>query len=282
MASWVEVNFPEYANVGNFIVCVGTPGKDDIEFGVYKLAMDTVNAALLILQDGFYNAVEQHACKGKEQSESVEVAAMQVGIDPKHQKIYMELLREVFSKLQDDDWDGLILNDHYKATGEYRIFRDALTCERTTTYIERPQMINSYYRSLRDFIAGTFLHMLQNEARVNVCQNCGRYFFPTKRSDAKYCSFPSPQDKLKTCSEYGTQKLWYDKLKNDETAKKARCVASGKQRLVRRYPDIPAYKNMLDYFSKENKAWKVAVLSGEKTSEAYMKWLCEIQEKKTL
>lgn len=52
------------------------------------------------------------------------------------------------------------------------------------------------------------------------------------------------------------QKLWYDRLKNDEVAKLARNVYSAKQMLVRRNPDILAYKEMFEYFKAERKKWE--------------------------
>ena len=114
------------------------------------------------------------------------------------------------------------------------------------------------------------------------CKNCGKFFVPLSRSDEMYCNNVSPQDQMRTCKEYGSQKLWYDRLKSDEVAKLARNIYSAKQMLVRRNPDIVGYKKMFDYFKIERKKWEVLVKSGVKSKEEYINWLNEMKAKKTL
>jgi len=114
------------------------------------------------------------------------------------------------------------------------------------------------------------------------CKNCGKFFVPLSRSDEMYCNNVSPQDQMRTCKEYGSQKLWYDRLKSDEVAKLARNIYSAKQMLVRRNPDIVGYKKMFDYFKLERKKWETLVKSGEKSKEEYLSWLNEMKAKKTL
>lgn len=114
------------------------------------------------------------------------------------------------------------------------------------------------------------------------CKNCGKFFVPLSRSDEMYCNNVSPQDQMRTCKEYGSQKLWYDRLKSNEVAKLARNIYSAKQMLVRRNPDIVGYKKMFDYFKIERKKWEVLVKSGVKSKEEYINWLNEMKAKKTL
>lgn len=117
---------------------------------------------------------------------------------------------------------------------------------------------------------------------VKKCSLCGKYFVPLNRSDTLYCDRPSPNDPCKSCKEYASQKLWYDRLKSDEVAKLARNIYSSKQMLVRRNPDIVGYRKMFDYFKMERKKWETLVKSGKKSKEEYISWLNEMKAKKTL
>lgn len=136
--------------------------------------------------------------------------------------------------------------------------------------------------SLKDFVASSIFYFFQNGFRFNRCANCGRFFIPLSRSDELYCDQPSPQDGHRSCKQYGSERLWYDKLKQDEAAKLARNIYSAKQMLVRRNPDIVGYKKMFDYFKIERKKWEALVKSGKKSKEEYVSWLNEMKAKKTL
>lgn len=128
----------------------------------------------------------------------------------------------------------------------------------------------------------SLITLMNEKCVVKKCSLCGKYFVPPNRSDTLYCSRPSPSDPNLTCKEYGSKKLWYDKLKNDEVAKLARNVYSAKQMLVRRNPDILGYKKMFDFFRSERKKWELQIKTGEKTPEEYIIWLNEMKAKKTL
>lgn len=138
------------------------------------------------------------------------------------------------------------------------------------------------FSSLTDFLLTAIYYFFQNGFRFKRCKNCGRFFVPLSRSDEIYCNNESPQDKNRTCKEYGSQKLWYEKLKSDEVAKLSRNVYSSKQMLVRRNPDILAYKKMFDYFKTERKKWEILVKSGIKSKDEYINWLNKMKSKKTL
>lgn len=122
----------------------------------------------------------------------------------------------------------------------------------------------------------------ENKIKIKKCQNCGKYFIPESRSDEIYCNNISPQDNERTCKEYGSRKLWYDRLKNDEAARLARNIYSAKQMLVRRNPDIREYKEMFELFKTEKKRWEEMVKAGEKTREDYIAWLNKMKAQKTI
>lgn len=136
--------------------------------------------------------------------------------------------------------------------------------------------------SFDKLLISSVYYFFLNGFRFKRCKNCGRFFVPLSRSDEMYCNSPSPQDKARSCKEYGSQKLWYDRLKNDEVAKLARNVYSAKQMLVRRNPDILAYKEMFEYFKAERKKWERQLKSGEKSRDDYLAWLNEMKARKTL
>lgn len=122
----------------------------------------------------------------------------------------------------------------------------------------------------------------ENNIMIKKCKNCGKYFIPESRTDEIYCNRISPQNAQMNCKEYGSKKLWYDKLKSDEVAKLSRNIYMAKQMLVKRNPDIQGYKKMFEYFKTERKKWESLIKSGEKSNEEYITWLNEMKTKKTL
>lgn len=134
--------------------------------------------------------------------------------------------------------------------------------------------------SLSDFVASSIFYFFRNGYRLKRCKNCGRFFIPLSRADELYCDQPSPQDKNRSCKQYGSDRLWYDRLKQDEAAKLSRNVYMAKQMLVKRNPDILAYKKMFDYFKTERKKWEALVKSGAKSKDEYISWLNEMKAKK--
>lgn len=135
--------------------------------------------------------------------------------------------------------------------------------------------------SLSDFVASSIFYFFRNGFRLKRCKNCGRFFTPLSRADELYCDQPSPQDENRSCKQYGSERLWYDRLKQDEAAKLARNIYMAKQMLVKRNPDILAYREMFDYFKTEQKKWKGLVKSGAKSKDEYINWLYEMKAKKT-
>ncbi len=136
--------------------------------------------------------------------------------------------------------------------------------------------------SLTDFIILTIYYVFKNGYKFKRCKNCGRFFIPFSRSDEIYCNNISPQDSTRTCKKYGTEKLWYDRIKNDEVAKLSRNIYTAKQMLVKRNPDIKDYKEMFDYYKAEREKWKKLVNCGEKSRDEYVEWLEQMKKAKTL
>lgn len=117
---------------------------------------------------------------------------------------------------------------------------------------------------------------------IRKCQNCGKYFIPENRADTLYCDNLSPQNDSMTCKQYGSQRLWYERQKDDELATLSRNILSAKSMLAKRNSDIPDYKLSYDFFRKERIKWKKAVESGEKSREEYREWLLLMQGQKRI
>lgn len=135
---------------------------------------------------------------------------------------------------------------------------------------------------LRDVAMVSFNELASRGKTIRQCQNCGKYFIPSKRADTLYCDNPSPDAPEMTCKEYGTRRLWYERQKEDELATLSRKIASAKGMLAKRNPDLSDYAASYEYFKKERLLWKKAVDEGRKTKEEYREWLLLMQRQKVI
>lgn len=128
----------------------------------------------------------------------------------------------------------------------------------------------------------SLLELSRQHKTIRRCANCGRYFIPKNRVDTIYCDNTSPQDPSRTCQKYGTDRLWYDRQKDDELATLSRNILSAKGLLAKRHQDIIEYSIAYDYFRNERKKWKDAVKHGLKSREEYREWLLSMQRQKVI
>lgn len=156
---------------------------------------------------------------------------------------------------------------------------DYLRAEFTHKYSESATRYNVEY--VEDLGAATLHHLIRHDLTLTQCRICGRYFVPRNRSDELYCEFPSPQNSEKTCKEYGSTHLWYDKLSEDPALKLCRNIRSAKDMLVRRNPDISVYADNLDRFKSESAEWKRKYKNRDCTADEFISWLNEQKGKKT-
>lgn len=131
-------------------------------------------------------------------------------------------------------------------------------------------------------LVSSLLELARNSKTIRKCANCGRYFIPQKRSDTMYCDAVSPQSAEMTCKQYGSQRLWYEKQRNDEISKLSRNILSSKGMLAKRNPDIPEYAASYAYFKAKRLLWKKAVRDGTKTNEEYKQWLLVMKRQKVI
>lgn len=192
--------------------------------------------------------------------------------------------------LRTDIPKNIIMREAIKS-GDYREFR-----KRSTDY-EVERLMKDFLKDFKqrdqstlhylaegslDFLIASMYEIVRNGYLIKRCQLCGKLFVPYNRSDTIYCDRPAPQDRKLTCKKYGSQKLWYDELKNDEAKRLARNVYQSKQMLVRRNPDIPEYAASFEKFKVQRKQWQEDVKTGRKADAEYIEWLNYVKGKKVL
>ena len=101
---------------------------------------------------------------------------------------------------------------------------------------------------------------------IKICENCGRYFIPPKRSDSIYCPAPSPQNPEKSCSEVGASLRWAEKRRTDPVEKKHHQNVCRVQNIVRMLMKEGAPEDHLARFRRELKEEKQRYLK-EKNAE---------------
>lgn len=177
-------------------------------------------------------------------------------------------------------------SDHHK-TGESFAENTPLK-ELYSVFINGKALSSKEYRyefpffSLAYIMICSFLETVRHGKTVRKCRNCGKYFIPAKRSDTLYCDNPSPEAPEMTCKEYGNQRLWYERQKEDELATLSRKIASAKGMLAKRNPDIPQYADSYKYFKEQRLIWIKAVKEGTKTQDEYREWLLYMQGQKRI
>ena len=178
--------------------------------------------------------------------------------------------------VNEDDVEYSIIFDTFKDfTGTQDIDCKLMFFNGKFNFIYMMNDINSF------FIFEVY-QILEKEILIKRCANCGRYFIPINRSDAIYCDRASPKDKSMTCKEYGSQKLWYDKLKENKTMKLYRNIYMAKQMLAKRNPDIKEYQQDFEQYKIESKEWKKDIKDGTKTEDEFVTWLKAVRGKKYL
>ncbi len=128
-----------------------------------------------------------------------------------------------------------------------------------------------------DLCTSSIFHALKRGCAIKYCDNCKKLFVARLHNATRYCDRPSPQDPHRSCKEYGTEKLWYDRLKEDKAKKLYRNIYMAKQMLVKRNPNILEYQTDFEYFKTESKKWKADVKAGRKTDEEFIVWLNSVR-----
>lgn len=129
-------------------------------------------------------------------------------------------------------------------------------------------------------LSASITKIIEDNIKVKQCKNCGKYFIPYNRSDTLYCDNIAPQNPAKSCKEYASQELYYEKVKSNPASKLHRNIYQQKQMLAKRNPDIAEYKSDFERFKTAAKEWKNKVKKGEAAENDYLQWLKDVKEKK--
>ena len=118
-------------------------------------------------------------------------------------------------------------------------------------------------------------HVLDSHIYPVKCKNCGEYFIPQKRSDTRYCNYPSPQNPEKTCKEIGAQLTWAKKEKTDDVTREYRKVYMRLKMKVNRHPDNQEAIRQLERLTSGIKEWRKKLENKEAETAEFMEWLKE-------
>lgn len=135
-------------------------------------------------------------------------------------------------------------------------------------------------KTLDAVMAFELANLAESNILIKKCENCGKFFIPFLRADAKYCDRKSPQKRGKTCKQYAREEGWYTNLIEDEVRKLSRTIDSAKAMLVRRNPDNSKYAEALAKFRQKNKQWKNDLKNAVKTESEYKEWLLQAKKER--
>lgn len=116
-------------------------------------------------------------------------------------------------------------------------------------------------------------HSIQQNTNYVKCSNCNQIFVPEGRCDTLYCSYPSPQNKEKTCREIGAQITRANKEKNDIVTREYRKVYMRYTMMAKRHPNDYTIKTTLDLLTSGMKTWRNKLSQGTATSEECLNWI---------
>lgn len=133
--------------------------------------------------------------------------------------------------------------------------------------------------NISDYCTASFLQLIENNYLILKCKNCNKYFIPYKRADAYYCDRQAPQDTTKTCKQYGADKAWWIRTKDEnDWYNLYRKIYQSFQMKSKRNPNNTQLKQNFDNFRVEANKWKKAIKEGTKTEAEFMYWLKEFRK----
>ena len=133
--------------------------------------------------------------------------------------------------------------------------------------------------NINEYMLVTFLELIKNNYFILKCKNCNKYFITYNRIETYYCDRQAPQDTTKTCKQYGAEKAWTDRTKDEnDWYHLYRKVYQSFQMKAKRNPNNPQLKENFDNFRAEANKWKKEIKKGTKTEEEFMYWLKEFRK----
>lgn len=105
------------------------------------------------------------------------------------------------------------------------------------------------------------------------CPNCNMFFVPDGRKDTLYCSYKSPQNNKKTCSDIGAQIIRKNKEKNDITVREYRKAYMRCRARMKRGVYSKIAVESFEKLTEENKVYKDKFEKGLISADEYINWL---------
>ena len=144
--------------------------------------------------------------------------------------------------------------------------------------------VANYYvvNSFLSLVVFEFAHIESSDVVIKKCQNpdCGK-FFTAKRSDAKYCNFPSPQNTARLCKDYYPQLLHRKKLRENDLDRFIKNAYGRLYNQKRRHPDradeVSKFISQIQIEATNNKQ---KVLQGNMSKKDFEAWLKSLTFKK--
>ena len=133
-------------------------------------------------------------------------------------------------------------------------------------------------------VFGVFInYVIDKGYKIKKCENCKKYFVPYTRSDTKYCSRHSPQDKTKTCAEYSKYQKQLEREKNNDCTKAYKSLYNTlRNKMLRNEPDFCTYNyyaNLMIQLQYENQNYKKKLSGKIITEKEYLDWINKFREK---
>ena len=100
-------------------------------------------------------------------------------------------------------------------------------------------------------------------------------FVPEGRSDIVYCTYPSPQNKEKSCREVGAQVARANKEKNDVVTGAYRKAYMRYKMMTKRHPHDKAKAQQFENLTEGMKEWRTKLAEGPGTNEDFLDWLSQ-------
>ena len=123
-----------------------------------------------------------------------------------------------------------------------------------------------------------FIHLLysgliEKDKIIKKCANCGKYFSPRFRNDARFCDNLSPQDSRRSCKDYISQHNYTEGVTSSEAAILYRKIYSRKNRRAQRHRDDKKYAEDYKTFAKLGAEWKKKIAKQQATEQEFLNWL---------
>ena len=133
--------------------------------------------------------------------------------------------------------------------------------------------------SISDFCTASLYEIFSEGYIIKKCPNCGGFFVPLSRSDTIFCDEYAPQDRTRTCKEYGRYMTYLNKNRTDEATKLYKQIYNSKANKVKRC-DNPKLREDLEDFIAHAKVWKAEVKAGEAEEGEFIQWMKDMKGKK--